>query len=78
MTQNLEQHLQNNSTAVEETKEEYITDVDDFDTEEIREDESFDFSMKREAFEQSTLAQKQDLNFNELEGGYEGIPTAAG
>ena len=51
MTQSLDYNVQNNSTAVEETKEEYITDVDDFDVEEIKEDESFDFSMKREVFE---------------------------
>ena len=53
------------------------------DDEEIEQDESFDFSMKREVFEQSNLAQTGlaqtgDLNFNELQGGYEGIPTADG
>ena len=53
MAQHLESQMLNNSTAVEETKEEYIID----DDEEIEEDESFDFSMKREVFEQSNLAQ---------------------
>ena len=53
MAQHLESQMLNNSTAVEETKEEYMAD----DDEEIEEDESFDFSMKREVFEQSNLAQ---------------------